>query len=240
MYYTNNNFWIIGGADFCWSILRSMRVKMNLKDLNLILKEIIENNKEIEFRNKKLKMVINAWIEVRRLILISKKHDEVKSRENWNVRVEDLKTLYLILEPNGQFWRTFEFESPDSLNVVKEMEDLKEQIYLIKDLKSFFETISYFYHRNYLEGTFGKATSLFFIFLMQAMLIYKGYGPMIVFPKNFKELEILGNYQNNFYMDIAGLSEIKWKRSEYFYKIIDFWIEKSENYLNFIEKNYIE
>ncbi|AGR42293.1 hypothetical protein [Spiroplasma diminutum] len=240
-YYKNNNFWMGAGADHTFNCLKLMGGDCSIAEVFTAMESKILDFAEeeiVKIKNDNTNMLIDAWAEIRRLILLKDKEVEENTGTGKFV-VSDFKDLYLILNKAASIYDFFLNESDDN----DVYNSINEVLKLTADLNTAEEIIpvfSIFLHENYVKGTFGTNTQLFCWFMLQLLLINKGAGPIISFPNRYFEMLEMFPTSNLLNGEIIQSKGREWVESEYFKKLTNFWIKKSNEYYKFIEENYIQ
>ncbi|WP_158500506.1 hypothetical protein [Spiroplasma turonicum] len=195
---------------------------------------IIKNNKNFQIEDKKIKSYIYSWVEVRNIVILWT--EAYNNDSNCKFKISDLENLYMIIDNNYTYWKFFQENSDELEDLEERLNNVFNEIIKAKTLKKALNAILIFCHKNYLDGILGRFTSFFNWMLLQALLIFKNYSPIIA--KVDKNTQILWFYPlvNMLYNDISSMPMSKWNKSYYFKKTFDFCYENSVKYNALIKK----
>ncbi|AUB31832.1 hypothetical protein [Spiroplasma floricola] len=240
-YWNNNNFWINVGSHNIFNCLKFIGDEHSFEEILNATKLKIVNKTEdkTDIKNRNLTMLIDAWLEVKRIIL-EKKSEMKKNKSSYpHCKVFDYKELYLILNKDARVYDLFLIENKREDNdVYMALSGILKKVQTLKNYQEIILEFSIFLHENYVKGTFGSNTKLFCWFLLQMVLIFKGFGPIITLPENYIEMAEIISISNSLNEEILHLKQREWIEGENFKKLTNLWILKSEEYLKHIKKNY--
>ncbi|WP_338984537.1 hypothetical protein [Spiroplasma endosymbiont of Diplazon laetatorius] len=240
-FYENDNFWIGVGADHTFNCLKLMGGDCSLAEVYTYIESKVlgfDEEEIVKIKNQNTIMLVDAWIEVRRIILAKVKEMEENGWDYPHCHVSDYKDLYLILNKDASVYDLFSDKSEDN-DVYKAMREMLMKLEGLKTPDEIITEISAFIHENYVKGTFGSNTQLFCWFFMQMVLIFNNFGPAVSFPNRYFEMLEMFPISNLLYGEIMRTKKSEWMECEYFKTLTNFWIVKSKEYHKFIEENYM-
>ncbi|QHX36811.1 hypothetical protein [Spiroplasma sp. BIUS-1] len=237
--YKNDKFWIAAGADHTFNCFKLMGGDCSVEVVASMLESAILNKEnEVEPPHKHVQMLVDAWLEIRRMALEKGEQMENENIDFPDFTVEEFKQLYLILNPDASLYDLFSNTSCNN-DVYTEFTQIFNAVKNINNLEELIHELSIFINSNNIKGTFGKNTQLVSWFYIQLTLILKGFSPIISFVERYQEMLETFPATNLLYGEIIMTQKDSWIKGENFNYITNHWIRVSKEYLEHIEKNYV-
>ncbi|ASP28048.1 hypothetical protein SCORR_v1c02740 [Spiroplasma corruscae] len=230
MLYMNNNFWIKTGIDHTKNLLKFIGNDFDdTKFLNETFTNLFTKNlKDLNIEDGKLKSYVLSWFELKNIIVNWK---EKSSKDNsFRIEMKHFESLYMIIDKNGTYWQFFQEVSDEKEEFEIEINKVFQKVLKTKYLKPTLEKLLIFCHKIYLDGLFGRYTSLFVWLLLQLFLIFKNFAPIITLVDKNTQILWLFPLINMLYNELSCLPMAKWKRSPYFKKVFNYCYANSYSY----------
>ncbi|WP_339020536.1 hypothetical protein [Spiroplasma endosymbiont of Atherix ibis] len=143
---------------------------------------LIDDSQEIY--GKKLINFLKIWEFIEEKIIESKENYRRNKVHKWAFKIEDYIKIYMLLDETGEFKHVFQKIKDDKSKTLKMIEFFEESLIEEASLELFIEDMLITFIYFAIESPLGQYTLVFLNLISNAMLLYKGFGPIWPADKN--------------------------------------------------------
>ncbi|AGR41416.1 hypothetical protein [Spiroplasma taiwanense] len=227
MFYTSNKFWVETGADIITTILDYLEVKVSKDEMEDFISQREYLNEDVNDNYEPIYInLAKAWEIVRVLVLKIKEHktDKTKISEGW--LYDEIILLYKTLDPTNRYLSMFEGKTSESKKFIGLLDSFIERISLTETVEPLLEFLGVAFIELLITKDLGELTGIYFWFMLECVLISRGYGPIIITEKS--ELRYIFGLQEKITIEIKKYLLKDFSNLKQFREVVNFWTNKIE------------
>ncbi|AUB31918.1 hypothetical protein [Spiroplasma floricola] len=186
---------------------------------------LIDDSQEIY--GKKLINFLQIWELIRQKIIESKENYRRDNVHKWAFKIEDYIKIYMLLDEAGEFEYVFQKIKDEKSKTLKMIEFFEESLIEEATLELFIEDMLITFIYFAIERPLGQYTLIFINLISNAMLLYRGFGP--IWPSDKNEMIDFAKQASQLIIQCKGLKIEHYNRTPLFKGCYKRLLDMSEN-----------